>query len=138
MGTEVGGDFHGGGGAFCVGHLGGDRALPDQVVEFEFVAGQFALHLGWGTERVTCGTDRFVRFLRALLFLGVHPWGAGDVFGPIEFGNLLAGGGDGLGGQGRGVRTHICDVPVFVQRLGNAHGLAGAHAEFAAGFLLQG
>src|SRR5699024_3724542 len=53
--------LHGRGGALGVGHLGGDGALPDQLVETELVARELAGHLGGRAEVITRGTDRLVR-----------------------------------------------------------------------------
>src|SRR5699024_9949403 len=57
------------GGALGVGHLGGDGALPDQLVEAELIAREGPGHLGRGAEAVPGGTDRLVRLL------GVPPLG---------------------------------------------------------------
>src|SRR5699024_8004276 len=58
--------LHGRGGALGVGHLGGDGALPDQLVETELVARELPGHLGGRAEVITRGTDRLVRLLRGL------------------------------------------------------------------------
>ena len=49
-----------------VGHLRGQRSLPDQVVERELVAVQLALELLRRPERVAGRTDRLVCLLRVL------------------------------------------------------------------------
>ena len=131
-------DLDGRGLALRIGHLAGDGALPDEVVETEFVAVELLGHLRRGAEGVTGGTDRLVGLLRRLLLARVLARRLRNEFGTIEFGHLLARSRDGLTRQRRGVGTHIGDVAVFVQRLGGAHRLTGAHAQFASGFLLQG
>src|SRR5690606_20827662 len=50
-----------GGRAARVGHLRGDRALPDEVVELELVRGELARDLLGGAEGVARGADRLVR-----------------------------------------------------------------------------
>ena len=49
-----------------VGHLRGDRPLPDQVVERGLVALELAPHLVGRAEAVAGGPDRLVRLLRVL------------------------------------------------------------------------
>ena len=49
-----------------VGHLRGDGALPDQLVERELVAAELAGQLSGRAERVTGRADRLVRLLRVL------------------------------------------------------------------------
>ena len=65
----------GGGGALGVGHLRGNRALPDQLVEPEFVAGELLGHLGRGAEGVAGGTDGLVGLLGVGGLAGVDPRG---------------------------------------------------------------
>ena len=134
---ECGADLDRRGLALGVGHLAGHGALPDQVVETEFVTGQLFGHLCRGAERVTGGADRLVGLLRGLLLARVLARRLGYEFGSVEFGHLLPCGRDGLARQCRGVGAHIGDVAVFVQRLRRAHGLTGAHAQLASGLLLQ-
>ena len=55
-----------------VGHLAGDRALPDHVEDFEFICVQGILHRAGQLERMAGGTNRFVRFLRVFDFAFVH------------------------------------------------------------------
>src|SRR5439155_22366147 len=57
----VGLDPDGNGLAARVGHLGGDRALPDQVVEAELLAREPAGRLLRRAEPVAGRADRFVR-----------------------------------------------------------------------------
>lgn len=116
-------------------HLAGDRTHPDQLVEPVLVAGQAGL--GGGTEAVAGGADRLVRLLRVLDLAGVDARLVGQVLGPVELGDLGAGGGDGRLGQGGGVRTHVGDEAVLVQLLGDLHGGLRAEAELAARLLLE-
>ena len=127
----------GGGGALGVGHLRGDGALPDQLVEAELVAGELLGHLGRGAEGVTGGTDGLVGLLRVGCLAAVDARGRGDVFRAVQLGGLAPRGRDGLVAQRGGVRTHIGDVAVFVQPLGHLHGALRGEAQLAAGLLLQ-
>src|SRR5690606_855928 len=95
-----------------VGHLGGDGALPDQLVQLELVARELARHLTRGAERVTGGTDRLVRLLRALGGLAVDARLLRDVLGAVQLGRLPARGRDGLPRQRRGVGAHVRDAAV--------------------------
>ena len=136
--VEIGADLDRRSLSLGVGHLAGHGALPDQVVEAELLTAELLGHLRRSAEGVTGRTDRLVGLLRGLLLARVLTWGLRDEFGTVEFGHLFASGGDRLPGQRRGVRTHIGDVAVLVERLRRAHGLTCAHAQLAAGFLLQG
>src|SRR5699024_8313794 len=77
----------GGGGALRVGHLRGDGALTDQLVEAELVAGELPGDVRRGAEVVAGGADRLVRLLRGLRLVrvdagpGRHGPGAGAVGG---------------------------------------------------------
>ncbi|MNW57211.1 hypothetical protein D3C74_349950 [compost metagenome] len=62
---------------------------------------------------------------------------AGHELGAVQLGGLTAGRVGGLGRQRRGVRTHVGDVAVLVQRLRGAHGLPRVEAELAARLLLE-
>ena len=55
----------------------------------------------------------------------------------IEFGYPAAGGVDRLVTQVDRVGTHVGDVAVFIERLGDTHRLLGTHAQLTVGFLLQ-
>src|SRR5690606_28655087 len=121
-----------------VGQLGGDGALPDQLVQLELVARELARHLTRGAERVTGGTDRLVRLLRALGGLAVDARLLRDVLGAVQLGRLPARGRGGLPRPRRGVGAHVRDVAVLVQRLRGAHRLVGAPPQLAGGLLLQG
>ena len=73
-----------------IGHLRGDGALPDQLVEPELVAGQLARHLPGRAELVAGGPDRLVRLLGVLHLAGVVPRRVRDVLGPVQFAGLGA------------------------------------------------
>src|SRR5690606_39217271 len=71
-GADPGGDRVAAG----VGHLGGEGALPDELVEPELVPAQLAPELVGAAPRVAGGPDRLVGLLGVLRLLGV---GAGRV-----------------------------------------------------------
>ena len=128
----------GGGGAAGVGHLRGDGALPDQLVEGELLAAQLAGHLGRGAEPVTGGADRLVRLLGVLDLLLVVARGVGHVLGAVHLARLGAGGGQrGLRQRGA-VGPHVGDVAVLVEPLGDPHRVAAVEPQLARGLLLQG
>jgi hypothetical protein len=127
-------------------HLGGEEALPDELVELELVAGQEGLEAGRVALR-RHRADRLVGLLRALRLLGVdgrpvrHVLGA-ELDGDDRPRRLLGGGGD----VGR-VRPHVGDqalgavrpeVDPLVQLLGDLHRPPHPVAELARGFLLEG
>ena len=75
--------------------------------------------------------------LRVLDLAGVLPRRLGHGLGPEDVAGGVAGRGDRGGRQRRRVGTHVRDVAVLVQPLGDPHrGLAGV-AQLAAGLLLQ-
>src|SRR5690606_22754769 len=61
--ASVGRDRDGRGRPLGVGHLGGDGALPDEVVELELVAAKLRAELGGRAEGVAGWADRLVRLL---------------------------------------------------------------------------
>ena len=130
-------DRDGSGGSAGVGHLRRDRPLPDEVVQLELVATEHVAQLGRGAERLTRRTDRLVGFLRVLGLAGVDAGLLGDRVGAVQLRRLAARGRDRLLRQRRRVGAHIGDVPVLVQTLRHAHGLAGREAELAGRLLLQ-
>src|SRR5690606_22320958 len=131
-------DAHGRGRAARVGHLRGDGALPDEVVELELVARELARDLLGGAEGVARGADRLVRLLRALGLRGVDARLLGDRLGTVRLGGLAARRADRLLAQRGRVGAHVGDVAVLVQRLRGAHRLPRAHAQLARGLLLEG
>ena len=136
--VEGGAELHRSGGPAGVGHLRGDGALPDQVVEGEVLAAQLAGHLGGRAEAVTGGADRLVRLLRVLDLLLVVARGVGHVLGAVHLARLGAGGGQrGLRQRGA-VGSHVGDVAVLVEPLGDPHRVAAVEPQLARGLLLQG
>ena len=124
--------------AESVGHLRGDRALPDQVVQGQLLLRQGTGHLARRAEVVARGTDRLVRLLRTLRGGAIQARGLGHGLGPVELGGLLAGGVDRLAGQGRGVGTHVGDVTGLVEGLGGTHRRGRVPVQLARGLLLEG
>ncbi|MPM17748.1 hypothetical protein SDC9_64147 [bioreactor metagenome] len=118
-----------------VGHLGGDGAHPDQLVEPEPVTRQPGLP--WRTEGRPGRADGLVRLLGILHLGGVEPRLRRHVVGAVELGGLGPGGPDRLAGQLDGVGTHVGDEATLVQLLGDRHGPLGGEAELATGLLLQ-
>ena len=116
-------------------HLAGQRALPDQIVQLALIRfGQFQRvgifgHVG--------GAHTFVRLLRVLGLVLVDTRFRRDVFCPEPVRDGIPCHRDRLGGHVDAVGPHIGDVTGFIEPLRCAHGLACAHAELAAGFLLQ-
>ena len=106
----------------CIRHLGSDGALPDQLIEFELVTVQFLGHLGGCAEGVTGRTDGLVGFLRTLGLSLVDAASIRHELGTVKLRGLPSRGVDRLIAQRRRVRTHIGDVTVLVQALGNLHG----------------
>ena len=72
-----------------IGHLRGDGALPDEVVEGCLVALELALHLLGGAEAVAGGADRLVGLLRVLDLAVVVARLGGDRVGAVELARLL-------------------------------------------------
>ena len=129
------GDLHGG--SLGIGHLGGDGALPNQVIELKLLRIQLAGKLAWGGEGLAGRADGLVSFLRVFDLAVIHARGIGNVFCAVDAGGGVARGGQTLLGQRGRVRTHISNVAVFVQALRNAHGALGGKVQAAAGLLLQ-
>ncbi len=128
-------DLDGDGVAGGVLHLGGDGALPDQLVQLELVTGQTGLRRG--AETITRRPDRLVRLLRVLDLAGVRARLVRQVRGAVQLRDLGAGRGDRGVRERRGVRTHIGDEAVLVQLLRHLHGGLRAEAQLAAGLLLE-
>ena len=120
-----------------VGHLRGERALPDEVIEGELVGAQLALHLTRGAEGIARGTDGFVRLLRVLHLAVVAARGLGHVIVAVKLRGLGAGGGHRRLGERRGVRAHVGDVATLVEALGDAHRALRIPAEAPRGLLLE-
>ena len=135
--ARPGGDRDGRGRSLGVGHLRCDGALPDQVVELPVVAVQHALQLARGAERVARRADRLVRLLGVLALALVDAGLLGHGLGAVQRLRLGASRVDRLLRERGRVGAHIGDVAVLVERLRDAHGLAGREAQLAAGLLLQ-
>ncbi len=128
--TCADGDVHHGLLQLGIGHLAGQGAFPDEVVELlpiAITAGVAHPHFG--------GADGFVRLLRAFAFGGESARLA--VACTVLFANGLLCGADGQLAEVDAVGTHIGDVPLLVQTLCDAHRAVHAIAQLAAGFLLQ-
>ena len=113
-----------------IGHLAGQSALEDQLVEALFVG--FTGHLRAGH---VGGADGLVCFLCAGVlgferaqFVVLLAVGADDV---------VAGAVKGDVGQVGGIRPHVGDASGFVEALGDLHGAGNAEAQFPSGFLLE-
>ena len=117
-------------------HLCGDSPFPDHRVQLGLATGK-ALFLS-GFHLAASRTDGFVSLLRILGFTGVLSHLGMEILATIAGFHALAGRGDGLVREVHAVGTHIGDVTVFVQPLGDLHRLSGGHIELAVGFLLQG
>ena len=125
-------------GAAGVGHLRGDRALPDQFVEPETVAIEFGVQRTRGGERLSCRADRLVGLLGVLDLAGVLARAGVDVLVAVKLASLVARRVNRRLRQRGRVGPHVGDVAVLVELLGHAHGALGAEPELAAGLLLQG
>ena len=130
-------DAHRDGLAAGVGHLRGDRALPDQVVQGRLVALDLALHLVGGAEAVAGRADRLVRLLRVLHLPVVGARLLRHRVGAVELAGLVARRGDRRLGQRGRVGAHVGDVAVLVEALGDAHRVLRREPELAARLLLQ-
>ena len=127
------------------GHLAGQEAAPDQLIEAELLAGQVLLDVLRHQVHVG-GSDSLVGILSVALGLVVP--GLGRVVLPaVAVLNKTLGRGDGLLRQAEGVGTHIgdqthCalagDVHALIELLGDGHGAGGGHVQLAGGLLLEG
>ena len=121
-----------------VGHLRGDGALPDELVEGVVLPAQLPCHLGRGPKAVTGGTDGLVCLLGVLHLALVVARRIGDVVRPVEIPGLLAGGGERGIRQGGAVGAHVGDVAVLVEALGDPHRVAAVEPQLPGGLLLEG
>ncbi len=120
-----------------VGHLRGDGALPDELVDLGILAVDLAGHGVGGPEALPRGPDGLMGLLRVLRLLGVDPGGIGPVLGAVALGDLAARRGQRGVRQRGAVRSHVGDVAGFVEALRGAHGLRRREAELATGLLLE-
>ena len=61
-----------------------------------------------------------------------------EVFGPVDPGDALSCGRDGLLGERDRIGTHVGDVTVLIESLGRPHGSPGTHPQSVTGSLLHG
>jgi hypothetical protein len=126
-------------------HLAGDRPLPDQLVKSLLIGGKIAGHVGRGARHIG-RPHGLVRFLRVLGFGAVFARGARHVVAAERSADMGAYRVDRLARHLHAVGSHIGDQPhrlaaqlhAFIKLLRRAHGHLRAHAQLAAGFLLQG
>ncbi len=130
-------DAHGGRGDLRIGHLRGQGALPDQVVEGEVVADQLTGDIGRGSEDVAGGADRLVRLLGVLGLVRVPALRRGDMVGTEHIGRLRPRGSNGRGREHRGVSADVGDVAPLVKSLGHPRHPLGPPTEFPGSLLLQ-
>ena len=114
-----------------LGHLGGDGALPDQVVELLLLRGPFDLRI-----RDESRADGLVGLLRTF-GMGLELARVGILRAEVVQDELL-GGAERQRGQVGGVRTHVGDQTALVEGLGEAHRQADRETELARCLLLQG
>ncbi len=124
--------------AHRVGHLRGQGALPDQVVELPLGAAELAGQRLGGAEGVAGGPDGLVGLLGVLGLLGVAARLGGQELVAEERADLGARRREGGGRERGAVGAHVGDVAALVQPLRQPHHLLGAEPELAAAFLLQG
>ena len=129
------GDLHGG--SLGIGHLGGDGALPNQVIELKLLRIQLARELARGGEGLAGRADGLVGLLGVFHLAVIYARGIRDVFCTIDAGSGIARSRQALLRERGGVRTHISNVAVFVQALRNAHGALRSKVQAATGLLLQ-
>ena len=127
----------GGGLPLRISHLRGNRSFPDQLVKTQFRSAESGLQLCWCAKRITGGPDGLVRFLCVFRLGRVDARFSGKRFGAVERSGLGTRSLDSLVRQCCRIRTHIGDVPVFVERLSDTHCLAGTEPELASRFLLK-
>ena len=117
-------------------HLAGDGAFPDQVIQLALIVGGDLQLVG--RQHHVGRPDAFMRLLRVLGLVLVHARALGQV-GLAEAGpDRVTGGHHRLGGHVDAVGPHIGDQPSLIEALGCRHAGLGAHAQLAAGLLLQG
>ena len=127
-----------------VGHLAGDKAAPDQLVQPVLLTRQVCLN-ALGVEPDIAGANGLVRILRALLLAEMAGL-AGIVGRAVAIGDKITRSGQRLLGQAQGVGTHIgdeadgalaADVDALIELLRNGHRAARRHIELSGGLLLQ-
>ena len=110
-----------------VGHLAGQESAANQVVDlpvfFAHTFEVFPFHGGVG------GPNGFVRFLGPITLGGIVPGFVGKVGLTVGLVDQGAGHLDRFGGQPGRIGSHVGDVPVLIQLLGDAHGALGSEAQ---------
>ena len=107
----TGGHRHGGGGKLRLGHLTGNKLLPNQLIELSRI--RFHIVETARSNIDVRGTDGFVSFLGAGL-AAVDFWFGGQIACTMTHFNVVATGFYCVGTQVGGIRTHIRDVTRFV------------------------
>ena len=125
------------GGAPGVGHLGRDGALPDQLVEPVAVGVELGMQRTGGSEGVPGRTDGLVCLLRVLDLAGVLPRRGMQILLAVQLTGLIARRVDRRLRQCRRVGSHVGDVAVLVEPLGDAHRALGREAQLSTRLLLQ-
>ena len=120
-----------------VRHLGGNGALPDQLIELELFGIQGARQLTRRCKTLTSWANRLVRLLGVLHLALIDPRGIRHKVRTVELTRRSTRRIQALLGQRRRVCTHIGNVAVFVQTLRNAHRARGRKVQLAASLLLQ-
>ena len=120
-----------------VGHLRGERPLPDELVEPQVGASQLAAELLGGAPALAGGTDGLVGLLGVLDLLAVRPGCVGQEVVAVQLPHLAPGGGDRLLRQRGGVGPHVGDVAPLVEALRGPHDLAGGHRQLPPALLLE-
>ena len=124
-------------GAAGVFHLGGDGALPNQLVELELLGVERVGQLPGGGKALASRANRLVRLLGVLRLARIRARLRGDVVRAVELCGGRARRFQALGRQRGGVRTHVGDVAVFVQALRDTHRAGGGEVQLPARLLLQ-
>ena len=115
---------------FCIRHLGGHGALPDEFIQFLSVSD---VHF----EPVHIGRSYgFMRFLRR--FVLILETAGLVVTLSVCINDLTLNAFHGRIAQVHAVGTHVRDIAAFVQFLSDEHGPTHTISEFTTGFLLQG
>jgi hypothetical protein len=115
------------------GHLGCDRALPDQIIKPGLRAFQFAAH-GIGAACHIGRADRLMGLLRILGLGGIKARLVRHIILAVSLHRHVAGPGDCAAVHRDTVGPHIGDVPGLIQCLGRPHRLLCAQTQLARGF----
>ena len=124
--------------ARAIGHLRGNRALPDQLIHTSFRDRHFAGHSIGQHKRIAGGADGLVSLLRVLRLLRVEARRIGQEVLAITLRDHRTGGLQRGVGQRGAVGTHVGDVALFVETLRRSHRHRRGKAKLVARFLLEG